>query len=160
MSSIFKYPLGIRATDKINGFYGYCVARQQTVTRAIQYAVKLEAKENSPGDILNLDVDNLVFDTSINFTIMDEDPNFKFDIFDKVRCSFSGFTGTISCRSQHVNKCNQYYVCSKKLSKKGKPIYFWFDEIELELIKKSIKTETKNATITGGPDSKFDGKFV
>lgn len=78
---------------------------------------------------------------------------FKFKLGDKVKCRYSGFEGTIVCRSQFINGCMQYSVLANNKDKTKLPEEIGIDEQSLllvEKIKRIIKKE-KN----GGPMRKI-----
>lgn len=73
----------------------------------------------------------------------------KFNLGDKVRDRVTLYVGIVMCRSEYLNGCVQYGVQSQHLSD-GKPIDpVWFDDKQLDLLKRGVvKTESKR---TGGP---------
>lgn len=74
---------------------------------------------------------------------------FAYNLGDKVQDKVTGFKGIVTTRSEFINGCIRYGVQSQDL-KEGKTIDpEWFDERQLELVKKeAVKVENKR---TGGP---------
>ena len=78
-----------------------------------------------------------------------QQPNFKFNIGDKVKDTITGFQGIITARTQWLNNCNTYNVQSQEL-KDGQPTdRVFFDEPQLELVESDVY-EPKQTT--GGPE--------
>lgn len=76
------------------------------------------------------------------------DPEFKFNLGDRVRDAITGFEGVVTLRSQWLNNCNTYGVQPTAL-KDGSPQERQpFDEPQLELVEVKV-AESHRAT--GGP---------
>lgn len=61
-------------------------------------------------------------------------PDFQFDLGDKVKDRISGLIGIVMSRSEHLTGCNRYWASPQEV-KDGKPAEgAWFDEDVLELI--------------------------
>lgn len=71
----------------------------------------------------------------------------------KVRSEIEGIEGIVTSRSEHLNGCNRYAV-QQPVDKEGKHVEsFWYDEVELKVLKPSV-FERKNQD-RGGPPSKL-----
>lgn len=76
---------------------------------------------------------------------------FKFNQRDLLRCTTTGFTGVVTCRSEWTNGCIRYQLQAKEL-KDGKPLdVVSFDEQDLELVEAQTVTESAAADRKGGP---------
>jgi len=75
---------------------------------------------------------------------------FKIELGVKVKSNISGYKGMVTCRSEHLNGCNRYWV-APKLKKDGTlEEGHWFDEAELVLTDKK-KLSRKNPDDGGFP---------
>lgn len=74
---------------------------------------------------------------------------FKFNMRDSVKCNVTGFAGVVTARTEYLNGCIQYCVKPTKLAKDGgMKDGEWFDELQLDLVKKTPGNKQKP---TGGP---------
>lgn len=78
-----------------------------------------------------------------------KEPEFKFNLGDKVRDTITGFTGIVTLRSQWLNNCNTYGVQPTALKDGAPQERQHFDEPQLELLDEKVVTESR---ITGGPE--------
>ena len=77
---------------------------------------------------------------------------FTIDLGSEVRSNISGFKGMVTSRSEHLNGCNRYWV-APKVDKNGElKEGYWFDEAELDVVKKP-KLAKKNDDRGGFPSS-------
>ena len=78
---------------------------------------------------------------------------FKFNLGDVLKCTVTGYTGTVICRNEWLNGCVQYCLKSK-VDKDGKiQEGEWFDEGQLALKKAKPKPKPKPVR-SGGPTSR------
>ncbi len=78
----------------------------------------------------------------------DNKTDFTLNNGDKVKSNVSGFEGIITCRADHLNGCNRYFV-NPKIGKDGKmPDGYWIDEDELSVTSK--EKLTRGNTDRGG----------
>ena len=74
----------------------------------------------------------------------------KFKLGVQAKSKISGFKGTITCRSEHLNSCNRYWI-APKVDKDGKlPDGYWFDEGEIERVKTKKKPLKRTNQDNGG----------
>lgn len=72
------------------------------------------------------------------------DTDFTLDNGDRVKSKISGFQGMITARADHLNGCNRYSV-EPLVDKEGKMQEpFWFDEDDLEVVKKKVLKRKSN----------------
>jgi len=79
---------------------------------------------------------------------------FKFELGDKVEDEMSGFTGTITVRSEHLTGCDRY--CVRPEPEEGENEYpdaEWFDEQRLSQVEsdKGWLEKIKDRTKSGKP---------
>lgn len=63
--------------------------------------------------------------------------HWKIALGSTVRCKYTGFTGVVDQRAEHLNGCHRYSVQPKVAIKEGKmemPNGYWFDEVSLEVL--------------------------
>lgn len=78
-----------------------------------------------------------------------KEPQFKFNLGDRVRDAITGFEGILTCRTQWLNNCNTYGVQPTTL-KDGVPMErAHFDEPQLELVEEKVMEAHRE---TGGPE--------
>ena len=78
-----------------------------------------------------------------------KEPEFKFNLGDKVRDKITGFQGILVCRSQWLHNCNTYGIQPQEM-KDGKPLdRHFFDEPQLEVVEEKVVEPKRN---TGGPE--------
>lgn len=78
-----------------------------------------------------------------------KDPQFKFNLGDRVRDQITGFEGIVTSRSQWINNCNTYGVQPTTL-KDGAPMErAHFDEPQLDLVEEKVVPSSRE---TGGPE--------
>jgi len=78
--------------------------------------------------------------------------NFLIELGSKAKSKISGFAGTITSRSEHLNGCNRYWV-EPLVDKDGKiKEGAWFDEVELVVTQKP-KTKAVKRINGGFPSS-------
>jgi len=78
---------------------------------------------------------------------------FRLPLGVKVECIVTGFKGTITCRSEHMNKCDRYLVdppCPKGKNEMRES--YWIDDGQLKLIPEP-KIESKKTKKPGGSPS-------
>ena len=78
-----------------------------------------------------------------------KDPEFKFNLGDKVKDTITGFTGVITLRSQWLNNCNTYGVQPTELKDGAPQERQHFDEPQLVVVEEKVAKESRN---TGGPE--------
>ena len=149
-----KIELGQECVDLVTGFKG-------TATSIVRYLhgcdrVALQPKVDKKGKA----VANETFDetqlaiTDHNRAVIKEMAIATVDLGDKVKDPLSGFEGIVFGHAYWLNGCIRTGV-SPKLDKDGKiQETQWFDDPQLELIKK--KKVKKGKGDTGGPGHKMD----
>ena len=76
--------------------------------------------------------------------------DFTFNIGDEVKDTITGFKGIVTARTQWLNNCNTYGVQPTKLKDGAPQAVIYFDQPQLELVKKKkVKASKKK---TGGPE--------
>jgi hypothetical protein len=71
------------------------------------------------------------------------EPNFRYDLGDKVRDRITGMTGIVISRSEHLFGCERYWVEPQEL-KDSKPVDGrWFDQDSLELVEAGVIQRTR-----------------
>lgn len=78
-----------------------------------------------------------------------KEPEFKFNLGDKVKDSITGFTGVITLRSQWLNNCNTYGVQPTELKDGAPQERQHFDEPQLIVVEEKVSKESRS---TGGPE--------
>lgn len=73
---------------------------------------------------------------------------FKHELGSKAKSKITGFKGTITSRSEHLNGCHRYWVEPKVDSKGNAQQGYWFDEEELIILSKP-KIKKTNPDIGG-----------
>ncbi len=78
-----------------------------------------------------------------------KEPEFKFNLGDKVQDTITGFTGIVTLRSQWLNNCNTYGVQPTELKDGSPQDRQHFDEPQLALVEEKVVSESRT---TGGPE--------
>lgn len=80
---------------------------------------------------------------------MPETVTIPFSLGDKVRDTFTGFTGHVHAVAKYITGCDRVLVNPRKLDEKGAPVEgTWFDDATLELVAVEAAPPKKH---TGGP---------
>ena len=77
-----------------------------------------------------------------------KEPEFIFNLGDKVKDAITGFTGIVTLRSQWLNNCNTYGVQPMELKDGAPQERQGFDEPQLEIVIEEVVKESRR---TGGP---------
>lgn len=77
---------------------------------------------------------------------------FLYNLGDKAKDRITGFTGIIIARTQWLTNCNTYALKYTKLHENKPMDAQWFDEPNIEIVKKKEALEPKKKT--GGPTEK------
>lgn len=78
-----------------------------------------------------------------------KDPEFKFNLGDKVKDQITGFEGIVTLRSQWLNNCNTYGVQPVALKDGSPQERCHFDEPQLVLVEEKVAPSSRK---TGGPE--------
>lgn len=66
------------------------------------------------------------------------------ELGDEVKCNLTGFKGIVTAKANYLHGCIRCIVTSKNINPETGPVEFWFDEPQLEVIKKKkVKKATK-----------------
>lgn len=83
---------------------------------------------------------------------MATNPEFKFELGDRVKDIITGFTGIVYARIEWFNGCHRYALTSEKTDDKGKPVEVNTDSEQLQLIEPAaVKPRERDGAKTGGP---------
>ena len=77
---------------------------------------------------------------------MKNDPYQGIEMTDKVKDTFSGFTGIVIARSEHLTGCNQVFVLPESPTNNDLKEGHWFDIERIELVQKSVVECTSRPT--------------
>ena len=80
-----------------------------------------------------------------------KEPEFKFNLGDKIKDKITSFEGIIVGRHQWLNNCNTYSVKPQTLKDGAPQEAHNFDEPQLELVELKVVEENRK---TGGPERK------
>lgn len=83
---------------------------------------------------------------------MTKEPEFRFNLGDKVRDKITTFEGIVTGRHQWINNCNTYSVKPQTLKDGAPQEAHAFDEPQLDLVEEKAFPELNRRT--GGPDRK------
>jgi hypothetical protein len=78
-----------------------------------------------------------------------KEPEFKFDLGDKVKDHITGFAGIVTLRSQWLNNCNTYGVQPTELKDGAPQEREHFDEPQLAVVAENVASGSRS---TGGPE--------
>lgn len=81
-----------------------------------------------------------------------KEPEFKFNLGDKLKDKITGFEGIVTGRHQWINNCNTYSVKPQVLKDGVPQDSHSFDEPQLDLVEEKAIPELNRRT--GGPDRK------
>lgn len=148
----FKYPTGIKATDKASGFEGIITSRSELLNGCIKYAVQPQVtKQGEYPDSYDIDEQDIM---PAKGSYKPESHTFKYRIGDEVKSLINGYRGIIVMRILDLNKCERY-VIEGKFSKEGKRVNVHALQQEIKVIGKGLNKELEpKKAYTGCPATK------
>jgi len=154
----FRLKLGDEAKDKITGFQGIIVARSHWLHNCDVYLLKSqELKEGKPLDNEAFDDDQVVILKEGAVACAEKDPDFHFNLGDKVEDDLTSYKGTVIAQTQWFSNCNHYAIQAEGITKEGKTLKReHVPEGQVILIKavNPIKKEKTEKKFPGGPVDK------
>lgn len=147
--------LGYRVRDVISGYQGIVEHMSFYANQGTMAAVQADTMDRDGKRIEaeGFDVTQLkVIDTEPPFKIPPP-PEQLFQFGDKVKCKFTGYSGTVTGRAIYINGCSRVYVqppydsASQHKSADGK----FIAEGNLEAVERVQKKDVPAQTTRGGP---------
>lgn len=152
----FKFDLGSKVTDSINGITGVIDAVLLKKNKSRQYSVQPKSVTGDARlDAWFLDEDQLVLVDEVLAKKDSREVVFEFCPGSKAKDKVSGITGIIIYAIHWINGCTSYTIQPK--AKKGatkKPEHIVCDQDDVELIEEKKVTENVEKKHTGGPAMK------
>ena len=142
--------LGQKVKCKASGFTGTAEARVFCISHGEKIDIQPN-ETNKDGDIqkgYSIDIRNVAL-VAANKKIIPVATKPRVALGSKVKCNVSGFEGTVTKQSHHMNGCVRSYVEGKYNVKEDRIPGQWIDEPRLEIT--SVKEEPKEPRSTGGP---------
>ena len=154
--SEFKLKLGDEVKDVLSGFQGVITNKSHWLFNMDTYGVKpRELKDGKPVDSMVFDEERLEIVQEGVIPHPNDDPEFLFNLGDKVRDTISGYEGVVISQTYWLTNCVHYSVQAGKLDDKGEPVkHQHFPEPQLQLIKETEQIKDEDGP--GGPVPSFN----